>query len=172
MMKNKCFAILGFAFLAASCNFSDTKEILILLPGEVNGGAIVLVETSASQIFILSGNDVLVPSLVERVWWDETIVVTENHPMKSRDLFEGDTFSVPDYSATRWYVIHPGTDAVVDASSKQELNDAITSFGVDPENVSLLPLRKAQALRERQLGFRFTTSSVYSYIESLRFQGR
>ncbi len=150
-------------FLFLGCNLDVSNEIVILLPGEVKGRPLVLAETSSDDVSI---NGDLVPSLIQKVWWNENLIVTENNPMKSRDLFQGDTFKIPDRFTTCWYVIHPQSDDVIFVSSHEKLHETVKHFGVEPTSVILLPLHKAQALREKQLGFRFTVPSVYSYLES------
>ena len=157
--------LLGFLLSQSGCSMGASDEIVILLPGQVKGKPLVLAETSASNISI---NRDLVPSLIVKVWWNDSLIITENHPMKLRSKFPGDTYQIPDRTVSCWYLIHPQTDAVLRIHDRDDLQDKIRQFGVDPQSVDLQPLRRAQALREEELGVSFTASSVNRYLQSQR----
>lgn len=147
----------------SGCSMAESNEIVILLPGQVNGAALVLAETSASNVSI---NRDLVPSLITKVWWNEGIIITQNHPMKPRSKFPGDTYQQPDRSALCWYVVNPKDDKVTLFDDYERLTEHVTSLGIDPAAIKFLRLHEAQRLREKQLGFRFTAASVNRYVRS------
>ncbi len=155
--------IMCVGFVILGCSMIESTEILILLPGSIDGNALVLAETSATNISI---NEDLVPSLILEVWWDAEVIVTKNHPMKPRNKFSGDTYQVPDRKAVCWYLVHPATDSVVRFDDYALLQKKLASLGVDPSDVKLMPLRHAQSHREEELGFEFSPSSVNQYIRT------
>lgn len=162
MMQRVLFLPLFWCVLSG-CDMTTSNEIVILLPGTVYGQHLVLAETSASNISI---NRDLVPSLILEVWWDDKVIVTKNHPMKPRNKFPGDTYQVPDRTTVCWYIVHPATNSVVRYDDYALLQKKLESLGVDVSNVKLMPLYRAQRLREKELGFKFTASSVNQYIET------
>jgi hypothetical protein len=141
----------------------ESNEIVILLPGEVNGVALVLAETSASNVSI---NRNLVPSLITKVWWNEDIIITQNHPMQPRNKFLGDTYQQPVRSVLCWYVVNPQDDKVTRFDDYDRLTEHVTSLGIDSSAIKFLRLHEAQRLREKQLGFKFTAASVNRYVRS------
>lgn len=145
------------------CAMGESKEIVILLPGRINGEPLVLAETSSSNISI---NQDLVPSVIMRVWWNENIIVTENHPMKPRNKFPGDQYQAPDRTQTVWYLLDTGKNTVLRFDDREELNVELDMLGTDPDEVSLLRLRDAQRVREKELGFEFSAESVNRFLRS------
>lgn len=145
------------------CSMRTSNEVLILLPGTVHGQHLVLAETASVNISI---NRDLVPSLILEVWWNNEVIVTKNHPMKPRNMFSGDTYQIPDRTTVCWYLVHPATDSVVCFDDYDLLQEKLKSLGVDATNVKLMRLHRAQRLREKELGFEFSTRSVYQYIKT------
>lgn len=162
MMQRVLYLPLLWCVLSG-CGMATSNEIVILLPGTVHGQHLVLAETSASNISI---NRDLVPSLILEVWWNGEVIVTKNHPMKPRNKFSGDTYQVPDRTTVCWYLVHPATDSVVRFDDYALLQKKLESLGVDVANVKLMPLHRAQSLREKELGFEFSASSVNRYIKT------
>lgn len=157
--------LLSGLLLSTGCSLSESNEIVILLPGRIKGNPLVLAETSSTEISI---NGDLVPSLILKVWWDENIIVTENHPMALRNRFPGDKYRVPDRAVRCWYIIHPQSDTVLYITDRDELEGNVKRFGVNPQDVRLYPLHRARAIREKQMGFAFTASSVNDYLQAQR----
>ena len=155
-----CFMLLVGVY-AAGCDSHFSKETLILLPGEINGEALIITETSASCVHISDK----IPSKISRVWWNEDTIVTENFPTKQRNKYSGDTYEIVDYNTKCWYIIHTPDDIIEKVSNLEELKSELERFGVDMATFSLMQLSKAQILREKQLGFPFSTQSIYKYLE-------
>lgn len=155
--------VLAFLLIVSGCSMAESNEIVILLPGQANGAALVLAETSASNVSI---NRDLVPSLITKVWWNDDIIITQNHPMKPRNKFPGDTYQQPDRSVLCWYVVNPKDDKVTRFDDYDRLTEHATSLGIDSATIKFLRLHEAQRLREKQLGFRFTAASVNRYVRS------
>lgn len=160
-LKHLIIPVFGFFSLFGCSLLEESTEVIILLPGRIKEKPIILAETSSEDVSILD----IVPGMIVYVWWNDSLIVTENHPMKLRNLFPGDTAEVPNKEITCWYLVHPQTDSVLCISDYLELQTKIRQYGVDPQCVDLLPLRKAQSLREKQLGFSFTVRSIYRYLD-------
>ncbi len=162
-MNRHFLLLLVFSCVYLGCDTAASNELVILLPGTVHGQHLVLAETSANNISI---NRDVVPSLILEIWWNAEIIVTRNHPMKPRNKFLGDTYQIPDRTTICWYLVHSPSDSVVRFDSHALLWKKLESLGVDPASVELMPLHWAQRLREKELGFEFSSSSVNQYIKS------
>ena len=156
----------GIVFICG-CDMTRSNEVVILLPGQVKGAPLVLGETSATNISI---NGTLVPSLILAVWWNDEIIITQNHPMKPRNKFPGDLYQVVNRTVLCWYVVHPRSDSVQRYDDYSSLMQHIETLGVDPSKVKLLNLYKAQRLREKQLGFKFTAATVNRFVRSKEYR--
>jgi len=151
------------------CSLDESNEVIILLPGQNGGRPLVLGQTSASEVFIIthgSGGYEVVPLLILKVWWNDKIIVTENHPMKARNKFPGDSYEVPDRTQVCWYLVDLHNDEVRRFQEFKLLTNHVKAIGVDPSQVNLMNLRKAQRLREKELGFKFTAQSVNRFLRS------
>lgn len=157
------------ALCVNGCSPAESNEVIILLPGQIGGKPLVLGQTSTSQVFIIthgSGGYKVVPSEIFRVWWNDKIIVTENHPMKLRNKFPGDSYEVPDRTQVCWYLVDLRNDDVRRFQDYKLLTGHVEALGVDPSQVDLMNLREAQRLREKELGFKFTPQSVNRFLQS------
>lgn len=164
--------IIGFFLMG--CNLSKSTEILILLPGNIDGNALILAETSPHTIKIVGDlvTEDLVPSLILEVWWNADVIVTKNHPVYPRNSYSGDTIQFPDRKVVCWYLVHPATDSVIRYDDYVLLQKKLRSLGVNPADVNMMRLWRAQKLREQELGFKFDTRTVYQYLrEQKKNQG-
>jgi len=157
------------ALSTCSCSMYESSETVILLPGQFKGSPMVLGETSASNISI---NQNLVPSLIVKVWWNDRIIITQNHPMTARNKFAGDTYEIPDRTRLCWYLIDWKIDFVQRFDDYDHLLQHVKALGIDPSEVALMKLHDAQQLRENQLGFKFTAASVNRFLRSGREQAK
>jgi len=151
------------------CSLDESNEVIILLPGQLGGKPLVLAQTSASEVSIIThgiGSRVVVPSLIRKVWWNDKIIVTENHPMKARNKFPGDIYEFPDRTQVCWYLVDLCKGNVWRFQDYKLLTNYVKAIGVDPRQVDLRDLRKAQRLREKELGFKFTSQSVNRFLQS------
>jgi hypothetical protein len=142
---------------------SESNEIVILLPGQIEGNPLILAETSANHVSI---NSNLVPSLIVKVWWNESVIVTENHPMKPRNKFPGDSYALPDRTETCWYIVDLQNEQVLRFDEYEPFARRTRSLSIDPGQIRLMKLRDAQRLREKELGFEFTAASVNRFLRS------
>mgnify|MGYP000924576565 CR=1 FL=1 len=153
----------------SGCNIAESNEVIILLPGQIGGKPLVLGQTSTSQVFVIThgaGGHMVVPSKILRVWWNDKIIITENHPMKPRNKFPGDSYEVPDRTQVCWYLVDLRNDDVRRFQDYKLLSSYMEAIGVDPSQADLMNLRDAQRLREKELGFKFTPQSVNRFLRS------
>lgn len=146
------------------------KEVIILLPAKIDGAHLILCETSASEVSIYSSSDdcrVIVPSRIDYIWWNDSIIVTQNQPMQKRNSYDSDTIKIPIKNSMCWYVIDITMETIDRISNVDDLEKKLSEYGVKISDITLWNLHQAQKIREKELGFRFTTSTVYDYIKQL-----
>lgn len=157
-----------------SCSVSTSDEIVIPLPGKINGQPLILAETAASNISI---NQDVVPPLITRVWWTTNMIATENYPTSPRNKFPGDSYRIPDKSRSVWYLIDLQNGSVHDYDGYGELTNRIKELGGNLEEFRLMPLREAQLKREDELGLKFSAANVNALLSGNKstnraFEGR
>lgn len=157
--------IVGLAFASAVLGCSRSREIIIILPGSFNGEPLVLAETSYSRVFINEGD--VVPSKINRIWWSEEVIVTENYPLVSRNKFSGDQMKKVDMTSTVYFLINLEDGSVERFPNIEKCLDAVREIEKAPLEIDFMSLREAQKRREEKLGFEFTPSSVNAYLKKL-----
>lgn len=163
-MKQTLTAIFSFlaVYCLASCIAAD--EIIILLPGKFKGKHLVLAETSYSEISINGGE--VVPSKIDAVWWNESVIVTRNFGLVDRKRFPDDTMKKVNRSDIVYYVVDINHDKVYKFSDRDSVMSSVGRIAGESISIALMSLRKAQNKRENELGFDFTPSSVAEYMRN------
>ncbi|MBR5978148.1 MAG: formylglycine-generating enzyme family protein [Verrucomicrobia bacterium] len=150
MIKNCFFTLLVFGivgviiviFCSILGSYYINNDDSCVLPGYIIDNEIIVEHSTSSDAYIFC----LIPPCIDKVWWNEDIIITLNHPqmMSERGWLE------QDYSISYYYLIYPWWDIILRFENEKDLEKSLSLLKVDIKEVKWRSMREARKISKEQ----------------------